>query len=109
MFEYTVTALGEDAGVAFRGDLDIDVTETMETDIEPELSRYRSIAIDFAGVAFVDSSGIGLLIRLVQSLQRQGRTVRLHRIRPEVMEIFDLLRLSDILGGDVFEAAAEQR
>nr|WP_246369655.1 STAS domain-containing protein [Saccharibacillus deserti] len=89
--------------VLCEGDIDIDAGDVIEEDIQPVLSLHNRIVFDFEKVYFVDSSGIGLIIRLVSDLQEAGKAVRIEKIRPEVTEVFELLQIDEILGKQVFE------
>ncbi|WP_309123091.1 STAS domain-containing protein [Paenibacillus sp.] len=101
MLTFRVDA-AEDRGVLLLiGDIDIDVSDLMEEAIPSALASYPRVEIDFGGVPFVDSSGIGLLIALVRALQQEGKQVEIVRVREEVMEVFDLLQLQEILGEEV--------
>jgi anti-sigma B factor antagonist len=107
MFTYSVSEENGKAMVSFAGDVDIDVTEIMEEQVHPALSPFSLIEIDFSEVDFVDSSGIGLLITLVQTLQDKGSSVQIKRVKPDVWEVFELLQLHEILGGSVFTDGQE--
>lgn len=98
MFTYQLEKTETGVIVHCAGDIDIDAGDLMEEQLEPLLQNYLTIALDLHQVQFVDSSGIGLLIKLVQDLQEQEREVWLERIQTEVMEVFELLQLSEILG-----------
>ncbi|WP_037290114.1 STAS domain-containing protein [Saccharibacillus sacchari] len=103
MFAYQIHKSEEEAIVVFEGDLDIESGEVLEEDILPIVSEYPSVRLNFGEVYFVDSSGIGLIIRTVDELREGGRTVKIENVRPEVMEVFELLQIREILGEDVFE------
>ncbi|MCQ4086200.1 STAS domain-containing protein [Saccharibacillus sp. JS10] len=103
MFAYRIDKTEEEAVVVFEGDLDIESGEVLEEDILPVVSEYPHVRLDFSEVYFVDSSGIGLIIRTVDELREGGRLVNIQNVRPEVMEVFDLLQIRDILGEDIFE------
>ena len=45
---------------------------------------------------------MGLLLNLVQTLKETGTKVIVSNVREEVMEVFELLQLPDILGDDIF-------
>ncbi|MBM7577767.1 STAS domain-containing protein [Jeotgalibacillus terrae] len=102
MFSYEIEQESERAKVTFEGDLDIDCTETIEDELIPALTGYKSVIIEFGAVEFVDSSGMGLLLNLVQSLKDEGVSVYIRRVREEVMEVFDLLQIPEILGRHTF-------
>ncbi|WP_166237719.1 STAS domain-containing protein [Paenibacillus turpanensis] len=101
MFTYKLFENGEQSVIFFEGDIDIDVTDLMETEIQPMLVKYTTIEMNFSEVYFVDSTGIGLLIKIVQALLELGRAVRITHVRPEVMEVFEFLQIEDIFGENV--------
>lgn len=84
------------------GDLDIDSTEVVEEQLVPNLQQYKTVSVDFEKIQFVDSSGMGLLIHLVQSLNAKETHVTIFNVNKEVMEVFELLQLPEILGEKVF-------
>ncbi|WP_458126996.1 STAS domain-containing protein [Paenibacillus sp. Z3-2] len=102
MFTYELAIQNTNAIVICKGDIDIDASDLFEDDIQPALRGCTVICFDFTEVYFVDSSGIGLIIKLVNDLQESGVTVRIEKIRPEVVEVFELLQIDEILGKETF-------
>lgn len=102
MLKYSKNPNGENLEISFHGDLDIDSTEIVEEEVIPFAEKYKALNINFEDVPFVDSSGMGLLMNLVRTLNEKGTKVTIANVRDEVMEIFDLLQLSNILGEEVF-------
>ena len=102
MLEFSLNPKEDHIEVILEGDLDIDATEIIEEELIPALENYQSIKINFEHVPFVDSSGMGLLMNLVQTLKESSAKVLIMNVREEVMEVFELLQLPDILGEDVF-------
>ncbi|WP_046213939.1 STAS domain-containing protein [Paenibacillus wulumuqiensis] len=102
MFSYRLELTGEEIVVYCEGDIDIDAGDTFEEELEPELAKAAVVILNLESVQFVDSSGIGLLIKLVQNLQEQERQVWIEKTQPEVMEVFELLQLDEILGKSIF-------
>lgn len=101
MFTYELVENQLGVTVHFIGDFDIDVTEIIEEEVLQKLKVYRNIKLDFAKVPFVDSSGIGLLINLVEELKTQEHQVQIINVQPDVAQIFNILQLSEILGKEV--------
>lgn len=56
-----------------------------------------NVALGLAEVPFVGSLGIRMLISAARTLQRQGRTVVLVGVQPQVMEVFETVALSDLI------------
>lgn len=103
MFSYTLDRFGHEVSVRFIGDLDIEVSEVMEEEIIPVLGGLKRVDFDFSRVPFVDSTGIGLLINLIEILKKNGEGVqiKIKEIQPLVKEVFDMLQLQEILGDEV--------
>jgi anti-anti-sigma factor len=102
MIEVKLNPNGEELTVNLIGDLDIDSTELIEEELIPAMEQYKTIHLIFTDVPFVDSSGMGLLLTLVQTLKEKEIGVRISNVRKEVMEVFEILQLPEILGERVF-------
>jgi anti-anti-sigma factor len=103
MFSYEIRGNTKEANIYLSGDLDIDVTEIIEVQLLPELEQYQKINIDFLKVPFVDSTGIGLLINIVDTLKKNNEElcIQFINIQPLVKEVFEMLQLSEIFEGKV--------
>ncbi|GAB7386710.1 hypothetical protein BSNK01_05460 [Bacillaceae bacterium] len=102
MLKYRMKEEPERLLVYFEGDMDIECTELIEEELIPHLGQYPCVEIDFAEVRFIDSTGIGLLMKLVENLKEKNVQVTIRRIRPEVFEILQFLQIPDILGKEIF-------
>lgn len=102
MFSYKVDGTGENAEIFFIGDLDIEVSDIIE-EIMLALLNYKKVEFNFNGVPFVDSTGIGLLINLVETLKKNkdDAQILIKNIQPLVKEVFEMLQLGEILGDRV--------
>lgn len=88
--------------VELEGDLDIEATEIIEGDLSKVLQNSSGeIELNFQGIDFVDSSGIGLLISLISSLKEASVKPTVTNLNEEVKMVFDLLQLDEIFGKDV--------
>lgn len=105
MFTFNIVKVNEsEATIYFQGDLDIEVTEMMEEQIFPSLISFFKIDINLSGVPFVDSTGIGLLINLIDSLKKDKEqlAITISAVQPQVRDIFDIIQLHEILGEEMF-------
>ncbi|HKQ63116.1 MAG TPA: STAS domain-containing protein [Candidatus Polarisedimenticolaceae bacterium] len=55
------------------------------------------IVVDVAGIAFIDSAGLGLLVSLVKAARLHGRSLALTGVRPPVRRILEIIQLDRIL------------
>jgi anti-anti-sigma factor len=103
MFSYYIENDDRHVFVKMVGDLDIDVTEVVEQELLPGLLPYQTITLDLGSVPFVDSTGIGVLINLVETLKkdREGIKISIPEVQPLVQEVFDMIQLREILGEGV--------
>jgi anti-anti-sigma factor len=101
MLKYEILHEGSKSTVILEGDIDLDVTETIEEEVAPKLMDSKEVEINFDKVSFVDSSGIGLLISLVHELTSKDIKATITNIQPEIKHIFSLLQLPEILGQNV--------
>ncbi|WP_067724674.1 STAS domain-containing protein [Oceanobacillus damuensis] len=105
MFTFKTIGNKDRLEVILDGDLDIDGTEVVDNDLLPLLLKSNRVVINFKDVPFVDSSGMGLFMKIVQTLKEIEINVAVTNIKPDVYEVFELLQIPDIVGKDVFEGS----
>jgi stage II sporulation protein AA (anti-sigma F factor antagonist) len=83
----------DSAGVTLvvEGEIDLAAAPTLERELkEAEGSSPRQILLDLAGVGFIDSSGLSLLIRAHERATEAGRTFALTRVPAQARRLFHL-------------------
>jgi anti-sigma B factor antagonist len=58
----------------------------------------RTIVLDFTGLEYMNSGGIGLLVTLLVRAQRQGQRVLAFGLSEHYQQIFELTRLDEAVG-----------
>jgi anti-anti-sigma factor len=101
MIQYNFSNEDDHLDISFEGDLDIEATEIIHEEIKPLIIKYKSANLNLNKVPFVDSSGMGLLIDLVRTVEDRTK-VTISEVKDEVFEVFELLQLPEILGRDTF-------
>jgi anti-anti-sigma factor len=77
------------------GDCDLYNAHHLYNDISGKMNRgLGTVYVDFSGVSYLDSSGIGAMIRIIQSSKTQNIDLRFRGIAGTVRKV---LRLSNIL------------
>jgi anti-sigma B factor antagonist len=51
------------------------------------------ILVDLDGVSYIDSSGVGMMVALLKTVQRSGGDIRLLRLNSRGQRLFSLLKL----------------
>jgi anti-sigma B factor antagonist len=90
---------GTDARASLAGDFDMHATFTVEPALErlvdePDVAR---LTVDLSRVAFIDSTGLGVLVRLQSEAADRGVELALVPGPPEVQRIFATAGLEDSL------------
>jgi anti-sigma B factor antagonist len=91
-----------------------DITSATEAPLMDAYGRAgddatRSIVLDFSGLDYMNSGGIGLLVTLLVRVQRQGQRLLAFGLSEHYRQIFELTRLDDAIGIYETEAAALER
>lgn len=85
------------------GELDISTVEIFRMGVENIPEVTTDVQLDFSDVEFVDSTGIGSLVQVMNQLHGQDIKVRIIRIPKEIYEVFDLLGIPELMGEELFE------
>ncbi len=89
------------------GELDISVVEKFRSNIESIPESTTEVCIDFFGVGFVDSTGVGCLVQAMNKLREQDITVKIKRIPKEIYEVFDILGIPELMGEEYLECQTD--
>jgi anti-anti-sigma factor len=62
-----------------------------------ELGGHRILAVDFSGLEFIDSTGIGVILEFIYESKERGLAVRFEGIHEEIAEIFETIGVMRVL------------
>jgi anti-sigma B factor antagonist len=84
--------------VTVRGDLVIGDSEaTFKKTIIRLLEEGRvNLLVDLSGVTFLDSSGLGALVRALTNSQKDGGQTKLLRAGPQVRKLLEMTKLDSV-------------
>ena len=68
-----------------------------EVEIAIDAALPRSLILDFAGVTFMDSSGIAVLLRAYRRLGALGGEVRVHNVPPQAARVLRAAGLDKLI------------
>ncbi|HBQ65160.1 MAG TPA: anti-sigma F factor antagonist [Clostridiales bacterium] len=85
--------------VALKGELDHHTAAGCRERIDNALLRpgIRNLILDLSELAFMDSSGIGVILGRYRTVTRRGGKMAAMHIQPEVMRIFRMAGLEGII------------
>jgi anti-anti-sigma factor len=87
-----VTVHGATTKAVVVGDFDMQATFTVEPALEGALERpgLSALEVDLSGLRFVDSTGIGVLLRVESEARERGVDLTIVPPPPEVHRIFEV-------------------
>jgi len=88
------------------GELDMSTVNPLKEEFLKIKDEYKKVVFDFSEVAFVDSTGVGSIIKLLHDNSKVKYAIT--NLQDDVQEIFDILNLQEILGEDVFIASNQE-
>ncbi|WP_027340552.1 STAS domain-containing protein [Halonatronum saccharophilum] len=89
-----------------KGELDMATADYLVKEFSKLKPKTYKVILDFSGLDFVDSTGVGKLIKLFKDNKKLKCFIV--NLQPEVQEIFEILNLSALLGDEVFEYTLEE-
>jgi anti-sigma B factor antagonist len=79
------------------GDIDLEVTPDIKSQLVGKLVGARGLTIDAANVSYLDSSGVSILIIAMQSCKQMGIALTIAKISDEAVRVLQLAKLDKIL------------
>lgn len=95
----SLESVGTVTVVELLGDvLDAVVSEDLKNHLRDLAADRPNLVVDLHRITFVDSSGCGALIAAQRTCKEAGGDLRLCRLAGQVKTVFDLARLTRVLG-----------
>ena len=97
--EVTVRYLSGTAVLELTGELNSSASTVLMPAYEKAVAAgdYRTVVLDFAGVDYINSTGIALVVSVLARARAEGRTLIAAGLTEHYREIFTITRLSDYL------------
>jgi anti-anti-sigma factor len=100
----TSTLTGESRRLYWQGEITAGNAETVWNSCRSCLiaaaeASYPEIVIDLSAVRFIDSSGLGVMVRIKKLAQRHGTRLVFTALQPAVLNVLQLSRMEDFLLG----------
>ena len=79
------------------GEIDLHVSPRLEGSLERIIKKQPPhVVVDLSGVTFIDSSGLAVLIRALQTIKGYGGNLSLRGVNESVRPIFEMARLDQV-------------
>lgn len=99
-FGVEINTEGGDVTVALRGELDVLTAPFLWERMEPALSAVTGkLVFDFAGLGFIDSMGLGVIVRAQSRLRGESpeRQVVIRHANAHARKVFEITGLDRVL------------
>jgi anti-sigma B factor antagonist len=106
---FTVRKQSDVTVIDVRGQLIVGNRQELKQRVLEELETgARKFLIDFEGTAYIDSSGLGVLVSLSKKIREQGGELRLVSLNEDLRTLFELTKLDTLfhIAGSREEALA---
>jgi len=92
MKEATIKTEGRKTYVTLNCELDHHTAKRIREEIDKELyeKRPKVLIIDFSGVEFMDSSGVGLILGRVNTAEKCGTVIELSGFQPQIARLIKI-------------------
>lgn len=96
-FDARVTAHDSGVTIALEGTMDRAAKAAMDRAYARAARHPGEILLDFAGVDYINSTGIALIVGLLGEARADGRKVAASGLSDHYREVFQITRLSDFM------------
>lgn len=86
--------------IACVGKITSDTTELLQNTVQPLIPQTKRILLDLTQVEYLDSSGVGALVKLWIRTKRVNCEFKVIHLNERIKELLRLSNLSKILEGD---------
>ncbi len=82
--------------VILEGRLDTNTAPLLEGELRTSVNGITDLTIDMENINYISSAGLRVLLSAQKVMKKQG-SMRLVKVRPEVMEVLEVTGFSEIL------------
>lgn len=94
--EIKKTLNGAALEVAVAGRLDTTTAPQLEAELKGSLDGIKDLALDFAGLEYISSAGLRVLLATQKVMNTQGKMV-IRNVNDDIKEVFEITGFCDIL------------
>ena len=87
---------GNETTIEIAGRLDTNTAPVLDKTIMEDLGDTKSLILDVKELEYISSAGLRVLLGAQKKLQKVG-SMKVTRVREEVMEVFEMTGFADIL------------
>ncbi len=89
--------------IKLTGELDFGTVNDFEVLMMKLEYKYERYVIDFSELTFIDSAGIGILLKYYNIFKAKKRQIFFSNLRPKHIELLKVLKIYTILENDILD------
>ena len=94
--------------VELTGAIDTDTSPQLKTELTESIDEKTNVVVlDMAGVDYVSSAGLGLIVWAKKSLSRNNASFVMVNLQPQIKKLLDLMKLDE--GFKIRDASEEDK
>lgn len=93
----TMNHAADNLTLVLSGRLDTTTAPQLEKALQENLNGVAAVTFDFAGVEYISSAGLRVLLSAQKKMNAAGGEMKLVYVNETVMEVFDITGFTDIL------------
>ena len=83
--------------LTLEGRLDTATSPQLQDVLLPAFDEAKEVTLDFAGLAYVSSAGLRVLLMGQKAAQAKEASMKIRSVSADIMEVFEMTGFSDIL------------
>lgn len=87
---------GLQAIIEIVGRLDANTAPLLEKTINEDIADVENLIFDLSGLEYISSAGLRVILNAQKKMQQKG-SMKVQKVREEVMDIFEITGFADIL------------
>lgn len=87
---------GTELTIALTGRLDTTTSPQLEAELKGSLGGIKELNLDFAGLEYLSSAGLRVILAAQKVMNKQGRMV-IRNVNDMINEVFEITGFADIL------------
>ena len=91
------TQSGEKITLTLSGRLDTTTAPKLQEALIPEFDSAKHVELDFAGLAYVSSAGLRVLLMGEKTAKAKGAKMSLVNVSADIKEVFEMTGFSNVL------------
>ena len=91
--EYKFEEVGDVLKIGLEGRLVAACSEEMRDRVSQRMESFSKIVFDLSGMTHIDSSGLGVLVQLLQRVTTRGGAIKIAALQPHPRIVFDITKV----------------